>query len=58
MTVTLFFFFVEQPIIDSLNTCEDKWLSKLNAQTNIESVILPLCEIVLVPISLSTSDVH
>jgi len=27
---------------DSLDICEDKWLSKLNAQINIQSMILTL----------------
>jgi len=32
--------FVEQSIIHSLDTCEDKWLHKPNAQMNIQCMIL------------------
>jgi len=33
--------FVEQPNALSLNFCEDKWYHKLNAQINIQNMILP-----------------
>jgi len=32
--------FVEQPSFDSPDTCEDKWLHTLNAQTNIQNMSL------------------
>jgi len=33
--------FVEQSSFNSLDTCEDKWFNKLNAQINIQGMILP-----------------
>jgi len=32
--------FVEQTSFHSIDTCEDKWLNKLNARINIQSMIL------------------
>ena len=33
--------FVEQSIFHSLDTCEEKWFDRRNAQSNIESMIFP-----------------
>ena len=33
--------FVEQPSFPSLDTCEEKWYHKLDAQNNIQSMIFP-----------------
>jgi len=33
--------FAEQSSFHSLDTCEDEWFNKLNAQININSMILP-----------------
>jgi len=33
--------FVEQPHFHSLNICEDKWCNRLDAQINIDSMIIP-----------------
>jgi len=32
--------FVDQESFNSLNVCEDKWLNKLNAPTEIQTMIL------------------
>ena len=31
--------FVEQPTFNCLHTCEDKWLNKVIAQMNVQSMI-------------------
>ena len=33
--------FLEPPSFYSVDTCDDKWFNKLNAQINIQSVMLP-----------------
>ena len=33
--------FVEEPLFDMLDICEDKWFHKLGASTNLQIMILP-----------------
>jgi len=47
---------VEQPSFHSVDTCEDKWLSTLNTQINIQSIFLPQCEIILLSCLLTYFD--